>query len=313
MLDSYIEGLKLTLASKKMISLIYLTTFFGALILVIPFFNTVSSEMTDSLLINKLLEGFDYTAFSEIDRNFEELISMVVSIIKWLGVGYFFFSIALAGGIIKTLLSKDLIFNFKIFVSACVENFWRLFRVTFYNLVIQLVLFIGMILPAVTIVKSVSDVAESEASIVFTVSIIAFIHLNVVAFFALVADYAKIILVNENSKKVIESGYKAFLFVLNNFKSYFLYLMTMIFPAALILIYWLIEAKIPMNNFSTILLMFIIQQVFVWTRLAAKIWVIGSQVSFLKPKEIKQEVVDEEKFTEEKIYEPEMIKEIIID
>lgn len=313
MFGSYTAGLKMTLASKKMITLIYLTTLFGALILVIPFFNIAKSEMTHSLLVAELLKGFDYTAFFETNKEFGNIISSFISIIKWLGIGYFFFSVVLTGGIIKTFLQETIKFDIRTFMSACGENFWRLFRTSFYNIVIQALLFIGMFIPASIIVDIAANTAQSEASVVYTVVVIGVIHLAVVALFALTADFTKIKLINENSRKVISAGWKSLGFVLKNFKSYLLYLMTMIFPALLVLLYWFVESKTTMSTGSAIFMMLIVQQVFIWTRIAAKIWVIAAEVDFFKLKEVKVINEEREEAADPEIKEPEIMEEIILD
>ena len=100
-------------------------------------------------------------------------------------------------------------------------------------------------------------------------------------FWAIVSDYSKIILVKEDSKKVWRALGTGFKFTLSKlFLTYPLYLLLIILPVAVSLLYLWIDSVIGMKDNAGMLIMILIQQLLVWFRFFAKIWLITAEYEF---------------------------------
>lgn len=286
MIDAYLLGLKSAFKAKKMITLIYLSTLIFGLLLAIPFFSFATSSFTDTRLINNLLKGFDFTAYYDITNNYEEAIDIFINLIKWFGIGYFFFSIFLSGGIISFFTKANSEFKVKSFLSECGNYFGKFFRITLYTLIIQILVFAVLAIPFAILISELFDKVQSEATLVYVSIVFLLFYLAFFSFFMVVADYTKIRLVLKPSNKVIKTLWTSIVFVFKNFKAYLLYLITFLFPILISIIYLFIEANIGMTSLLTIILMIILQQIFIWGRILGKIWILASATIFFESKTI---------------------------
>ncbi|MEJ2613463.1 MAG: hypothetical protein P8Z35_00740 [Ignavibacteriaceae bacterium] len=125
------------------------------------------------------------------------------------------------------------------------------------------------------------------------------IHLIFFIFILTVTDYAKIMMVENKKYKPFKTLFKSFGFVFQHLLStYFLYLILLIAPVVLFIIYFGIEAQIVMSTGVRIFIIFLIQQVFIWCRIFIKMWILGSELVLygkftIKEKPVVKDVVFE--------------------
>ncbi|MBI9071701.1 MAG: hypothetical protein JEY94_08875 [Melioribacteraceae bacterium] len=286
MLISFIEGFRISLRSKKMITIIYLSILIFGLLAAIPFFGSAKTNFANSLLINDLLKDFDYRAYSDLTHNFKEAIAPFISIIQWFGVGYLFFSLFLSAGILGTFIKNENEYQLKTFLRFSGKYFGRFAKLFLYTFILQLISFAVLTIPFALIITSLVDTVQSESTLVYISLVYIQIFVAVFYLFSLLADYTKIILVKENSNQVLKSMWSSVKFIYRNLKSILLYILTFWFPVSIMLLYLLIEDVIGMTSGFTIVLMIIFQQVFVWFRVLGKVWILASEVSFYDRKSI---------------------------
>ena len=270
-----------TLRSDRILYVIYGVTLTLALVAALPFYNTLKIEDQNSRAFLNLLNGFDYTIFSDFMNRSQRTLAPLLSVGRWLGLVYVFLSIFFAGGILArfmqppALRSADL-FTIGMFWQACtyyVSRFLGLFVVTLLFVIVGggLWLVIGSIVGV-----ALSDTFTERGQ--FWIGLLFFSLFALTATFLLcIGDYAKVVMVQEDEQNPFRAFGRAGRLVLRNVgKTYGLYCLLILLGTGLFGIYFLIDEVILMSSWSTILLMFIVQQVLIFTRVGLKIWSLGT-------------------------------------
>jgi len=280
-IQAYINGLKSAGQSKRIATLIYIITLFLGLIVAIPFFQAFKAGTGDSLLINSLLKDFDFTAFTEAMRHGGSVFKTIAPHGIWIGLFFIILSIFLIGGILKTLNQKPTGFSMNYFFDGCGSYFFRFLRLTFYMIIIHIIIALIVFLFLGLILEGAYKTVESEKGLFYIGLTGGIIYLLLFIFLIIITDYAKIILVKDRSRKVLVCMWRSIKFVIRHFlRTYGLYLLLLIAPVLLFFIYFILNRAIGMSSGITILIMFIIQQIFIWSRAWIRIWILGSQLEF---------------------------------
>jgi hypothetical protein len=240
-----------------------------ALLLVIPFYRLFNSVAGASLLPDELLKGFDATAFGEFLRDGGQAFKFYLKglfpwMILFLMLGVFF-----QGGIISWISNDRGRFSTKEFVSKCVTYFWAFTKTCFYTLIIQLLFAVLVYLP-ISLIIGRDNLTDEYIGKTLIVGVS--IHLILLIYGTMIAEYTRFFIYRTGNKKVLKSLWKAIKFSLRRFLKLFgMYLMWMIIPLALFLGFYLIRNNWNVNNGLMILFLFLIQQVFIWLRFLLKI------------------------------------------
>ncbi len=276
-IHAYISGLKLSAKSVKMVLFIYLINIALGLIVLLPFHSTLQSAFGSSMLPDVIVKGFDFTAFSEFMRQSFKNISGFIGQMKWVVLFYMILNILFAGGILSIIKGSD---KFKVqnFINGGVHYFFRFLKLSLYMLIFYLAAALIVFLPISLIIKSAAETVESEASLFYIGLIGTKIFAAIMIILIMVSFYTKIRIVNEDSRKVFRSIFKSFGFVFRHFLStFFLAIMLIINLAVLFLIFWFLNKIIGTSTGITILIMFIFQQLFIFTRVFFRVWAYASQ------------------------------------
>ncbi len=277
MIKAYTKGLRVTLTSGKMITFLYLFVLLLALIISIPFFITLKNAINFSMSVYPLLHGFDYTSYEDFIRTSGKILKPFVPIGIWVSILYLIFSIFFSGGIID-LIYNNKKFSLKEFLFACGDYFLSFLRLALIVIPIQLLLVVIIYFPLVAILVSMSDTAETEAGLFYTFVTGAAVHLVLSGFILVIADYAKILMVANKSKKAFVSFWLAIkFFFVKIIKVIGLYVLLLIFPAVLIVAYLLFSESLFIHSKITFLIVVLVQQIFIWLRIFVKIWFLGSE------------------------------------
>lgn len=289
-LSSYFNGFVSAFKTKKLAITIYLITLFLALIISIPFGNTIGDKAGSSMAFISLLKDFNYTVYQDFMNQYADTIYPFISIAIWTGVFYILFTIFFEGGILAVLIRNGQKYSLTTFWGAGARYFSRFLRLAVYSIVLQVIIVFAVYIPVINIINSVSGTVESEKTLFYILLTGVIIHLILFIFILTVTDYAKIMMVENEKYKPFKTLFKSFGFVLKNILSvYFLYLSLLIVPVILFIIYFWVEAEIGMSTEIKIFIIFIIQQLFIWCRVFIKIWILGSELFLFEKLEIKDE------------------------
>lgn len=274
---AYIDGFKKAFISKKNITIIYGCTLMLGLILTGAFNAMLTSTISSRPEMYKLLHDFNYKIYSDFMNNYGDFIRPLINQMIWFGIFYFFFTIFFAGGILKyfevlTIKSKS-----QAFFAGCAKYFWRFLRLGVYVILIQLAVMITIAVPFGLIFIDAVDHSPEPA--LFTIFLIwAGVHLLFFLLISIISDYAKIILVKEDSKKVLRTLLIALKFTLKKiYLTYPLYILLLVIPILLTFAYFWIDSILGMNTILTVILTGLIQQMFIWARMFSKVWILGSE------------------------------------
>jgi hypothetical protein len=123
---AYIGGFQKAAKSPRMLFILYFSNLIMALLLALPFMGFLKNSFGSSMLTENLLEGFNFTAFSNLMYYHKDGLDAILGNIKWILVVYFLLNIFLTGGIIRTLNKEK--FTTGNFFSGAAYNFFPVFR-----------------------------------------------------------------------------------------------------------------------------------------------------------------------------------------
>lgn len=269
-------SLQQTRRSLRLLWLIYGITLVLGLLVALPFYNTLKVEDQNSLAFMNLLKGFDYTVYSDFMHRSGRTLSPLISVGRWLGSLYVFLSLFFAGGILLRFSQPNDPFSSGLFWQGCaryVGQFLRLFGVTLLFVVVGAGLWL--------VIGSLVSVAVND---LFTERGLFWIGAGFFALFALTAtlllcigDYAKVLMFQEDERSAFRAFGQAGRLVLRNLaRTYGLYWLTISIGSGLFGIYFLLDDLILMSGWLTILIMFVIQQTLIFTRVTLKVWWLGT-------------------------------------
>ena len=266
-----------TLGSLRLIGLLYGITLVLGLLVALPFYNTLKVEGQNSLAFLNLLDGFDYTVFSDFMHRSARAISPLMSVGRWLGILYVLLSVFFSGGILWWVSRTDHThpnepFRVSTFLSACshyVGRFMRLFGVTLLFVLVGA----GIWLVIGTLVSMALSDSFTERGL-FWIGLAFFILFTLTATLLLcIGDYAKVIMFGEDERGAFRAFGRAGRLVLRSpGKTYGLYWLLIALGTVLFGLYFLLDDLILMNGWFTILLMGVVQQALVFARTGLKVW-----------------------------------------
>jgi hypothetical protein len=276
-ITSYISGFKMSGKLLKMTFLIYSINLILGLIVVLPFLSDLKIGIGSSMLPDNLIKDFDYTSFSEFLRQSKGFVNSYIHQAKWMILLYFFVSIAFSGGILFIINKKEK-FSVVSFLKGCAIYFFRFFKLFVYMLLFYFIIVLIVILPLVLIINGVTDTVDSESTLFYIGLYGAIIFLFCFGIIQMVAYYAKIKIVAEDSRKVFISIINSFGFVFKHFIcTYSMFLLLIIVPIFVWVDYFFIRNLLGPTSGFTVFVLFFVQQVFILLRIFFRIWKFGSQ------------------------------------
>lgn len=270
-----------TLGSLRLVGLLYGVTLVLALLAALPLYNTLLAEDQNSRAFLNLLNGFDYTVYSDFMHRSERAINPLMSVGRWLGVLYVFLSVFTAGGILWRFAqitgSRPAVpFHIGQFLSACsqyIGRFLRLFGVTF--------LFVLAGAGIWLVIGSLVSIALSDSLTergLFWIGLVFFVLFVLTATLLLcIGDYAKVLMFREDERNAFRVFGRAGRLVWRNLgKTYGLYWLLIGIGTGLFGLYFLLDEAILMNGWLPILIMLVVQQALIFARVGLKVWSLGT-------------------------------------
>ena len=270
-LKAYTTGFKSTGRTWKMTTIIYVIILILGIIITLPFLGELKRNAGNSMAINNLLEGFDYTVFQEFFNEAAMNLGQFVRQGLWIAFLFLFLSILLTGGILHIFSDKSFPFSIDRFFSGCTRFFFRFFKLSIYMLVpYLLVSTIVFLIIFLVSAGSISNVG-SEKSIFYIVLIGLCFWLLVMIYFVMIADYARFYLVKYDSSRILRSLWESMKFVSRNIIfTYGLYLFLLVVPVALIYIFSILSNIIGMSSGVYLIVRF----------RASRVWTFASQMDY---------------------------------
>lgn len=305
---NFFKGFKTTGKLTRMIILLLVINLAFSLILAVPMYHSLKDSFGNSLVGERMAEGFDYLWWEEyrdeaqgleqtftpsiigkgaILNNLEGMIQLRVfdlpPVILIFGLLYIILHTFLAGGILSLFRKGDTKFALKDFFQGAGSLFFRFFLLMLFSWVFFLI--IGQVVKGSfdSILSSMRETAFSEVTPFYWGLVFSAVVFFLFLFIQMVFDYGRIKIVLEDRPNVLTSAAGAFGFVFRHLGStlglfYLLFLVQIVFT----LIYILIQGIIPQSSFLGVALAFLFQQIFIFGLIWIRCWLYSSQMELYR-------------------------------
>lgn len=272
--------------------MLYFVNFVFALLAAFPLNNYLQSTVAHTLSMQESLEGFNYGIISDFLNEYGSGLAVVFN--QSLVVIFFFFvlNIFFAGGIINLIKFQPAKYDSRTFWSGCTKYFWRFFRLTVYFLITH-----GMLLfICYSIFMKISGSfdffeMENDRQVITGLKIALPVYLLLAFFVFLFNDYFKLHLVDYENKYLFKPFTSNIKFLSKNILSTaILYLINLLVFAFVFLIFYTITKSIQAQNYTGILLLFIVNQVWVILKTSVKLINLSSASYLYQHKKVDEEL-----------------------
>jgi hypothetical protein len=274
-LQSFKTGLGGVLKNKKMWLLFFSVQLVFALILVRPLQTGLDSMVGRSLMGQEIITGKGANVLIEFLAHKADVVSVEIALLLFMGIAFLIVSIFLKAGAVGCFVHQKKNKG-KQFFQYSGEYFGRFLRLFFFSLVFFLaavLLYLGLD----SILKLITG--DSEAAKVI-LKITGWIFLLFLLFLVrMVFDYAKVMTVTGEKKKMLKTSLQAWRFVIKHpAKTLGLFYLTGITGVLIWAIYYFPFGLIPAAGFG-IYLIFIWQQIFAFSRTGVNLLFLSSQTA----------------------------------
>ncbi|HWP83530.1 MAG TPA: hypothetical protein VNN76_12860 [Bacteroidota bacterium] len=259
-----------------MLATLYVLNLVPSFVLAWGFRSALLQGFGDSMSIEALRGEFDFTVFFDfLNHHGDALTPVYAQIVVGLCL-YLLISVFTTGGVLTVLNGVE--GTLRNFFSACGDLFARFFRlfVTYAAVAlaagITTALFLGIVYELMT------EGAESEKPEVLWLFALVGIWVAVILVISLIADYAKIDTVLNDRGKMVKAFWRSTKLVLKNFLPVIgLQVLLILLIVLLIGVYWGVERLLDTSSAWGVVLLFIIQQAFVGSRIWVRVLSFASQ------------------------------------
>lgn len=273
---AHFKGFKTATRFPRMLILIYLTNLLLSLVVTLPFFDILNEHAGNSLEIQELAKGFDFMVFSGIMAQGSDAFFALLSQVKWVGLLYLLLNIFFVGGILETAANKK--FSVSAFFGGSGRNFFRMFFLFAIMLVVHVLIFLLVFIPADIFKERMYEGATSEVFMVAIFGGFALLYALLFVWLLIISDYAKNYMIYKKSANFIAAFFKGLGYVFRHFfKTYTFYVLLMVLPVAFFVLYFYIDGKVELESKYLIWATLGIQQFFILTRIWFRIWVLAGQ------------------------------------
>ncbi len=229
-----------------------------------------------------LLEDFDFTVMSDMLRIHGDVISALLGPVTWLALLAMLLMTFLKGGVIASLGESTEEFSLARFFSHCGTYWWRLFRL-FLLLGVAMLVSILLVVAVAAGLGAATDDSSSEITfwlVAITIVLIGFIAAGLVL---TIADYARIIIVRENTPSVVRGALQGVRFVMRNVGAT-VGVLAITVGAGLVCIalYVFLESVVGMTSVAGLVVTFLLQQCYLLCRTWLFVFSFGAELTLIE-------------------------------
>jgi len=292
-ISAYLNGAKWSIRTLKMWGWLYICNFVLAALVAVPLMSLFEEKLDHSFAVQHLMEGFDYTVFTDFINAYGAAIIPILSQAKLLIALYILLSVFLMGGILEISKFPSQKTHFQLFAVGSIKYFWRLFRMTIYFLVIHLLFFFLFFQLFWWLIHG-GDLKQLDSELVIYSrgAIVLSVYLFFAGILSIIHDYAKIFLAQNNARIVVTAIKNGAQIVFKNFKSiFFLSILNWLTFVIISCLYLTFRGDDLNSSPSRLWFIFFLGQFFIFLRMGLKILNIKSKTllfqNFFNKKTIK--------------------------
>jgi len=305
-MKAFRRGYSLVNENIKMVPIIYIVNLAVATILAIPMFATLNNSFGARAVREKMIQNFDYDWWSTFRlgaNSFEKTIRPSLSSgfgtlfdnlqlllngkfnsfgiwILVFGVVYLLLAAFMNGGVIGIYADEKRSFTVSRFFSNSGFYFHHFFALTFAVAILFFIVY-KFISPALFgIINGLSRNWMSDRAVWFVHLAGYIILLFIIAFFNMIFDYAKIIIVLEKKKSSWLCIWLGFKFAVKHFaKTIGLYFLLAAVGLGLVLVFGLAQTFVQPTQIVLLVVVIAIQQIFIFLKIGLRLDFYGAQMA----------------------------------
>ena len=249
-----------------------------ALLGALPLRSLLLAGAGKSLMLQDLVDGFDYTFLNDFIQNYGSGFGPVIQQPVWMLVVQLPLLVFLTAGLTNLVYQQPVGHFSATFWQGAGRFFWRMLRLTLIFLVIHLLVLGIFAWLYLKVTKGLSPQAlETEGIITSSLRWLVPLYLLTAAIPMLWQDYSKVFLVSNEHRWVWPAIGKALRLSWQRFRLvYPLYLLNMILLALALLLNYCLSLTFTIGSFGTIILSLVLSQLIVIARFAVSVINLGS-------------------------------------
>jgi hypothetical protein len=280
---AFTTGLRRATAEPKLVFVLYLINLLLALPLALTFRGALGEGFGNSLAPGETIEGLSAGLFQEFMSAHGGGVWAVLDQVGLLMIVSMFLQAFLAGGILTLIQQETKRSSLSAFFGGCGTYFFRFFRLfLLFGIALVLVAFVvgGLVF---ALASSLTQNSTSEVTdFWFRVGALV-VTLVPIIIVRMISDYAKIYVVVEDERSMLRSAWRSVKFVLRNFlRTLSLEVLMLLIAVVLFAVYLWLDLSVGMTTDFTILLMFVIQQLFMVSRAWTKVFFFAGEMTMYR-------------------------------
>lgn len=273
------EGLQRIIRSWRMLLPLYLINLLVAVIAAAPVAEIMQHYWGPSLVSTSLRKGLNFAAIYELLLYNAAAIRPIVLLWLILFMVYEVLSIFLDGGIISALKSGESRGVSQKLFGEGAAYFWRFMRLFLISLLAySITALLSALVDSIFARLMASSTLHAEILLILLIRII--VAVLFFAFTRMVMDYSKVITVVENSRTMRYSVWKGLKFSVSHFsKTYGMFLSLSFIFVITVALQSAVNYSINETTASLVAMLFVVEQLFLFTRVGERVWFYGSELS----------------------------------
>jgi len=249
-----------------------------SIIIYLTFYKAISFAVSESIILNKLSSDGFFTCMVEIFRNYKGILPTLIPICIFVIIAFSIISIFISGGIYSVLLNKEKN-NFLNLISSSVENFFKMFKMFFINLVNLGIAFLLCLIFGFLIWK-IQNNSSNEFLIEILFYFWVFISIIISIFSIAIYDFSRIFRLKYD-KNFLSSMKKGIKFVFSN--KIYIFLMFISYILAVIFVHILLSVILhQIEGLSVLFITIIAYQIFILFKYYLKIVIMRTEINFIE-------------------------------
>jgi len=281
-----VEASRNVFYNQKFVLLLWGTNALLALILAIPVFSLLSTDLNHSLISDALMQKFDYVWLIQFYHKYQLQINQIPFSLYGVVLIYILLNTFYAGGLISVFNTPNKN-SWSDFFFGGVRTWRRFVKVLLITLAFYAVLF-----SVYQITEGLLDSSPSY-SLIFFYKLFRYVFLIFfIGVITIISDYTRIALAVSERPKVLPEIISTTKFLFSNFtKTFGTFFIVALFGAAGVIFYNLIGAVIPYNSLYFLFIFFILQQILIIFRINIRMLFFASEIILCK--DLKAEILEE--------------------
>jgi len=268
-------------SNKRMVMSYFIANFIFGMIMMLPFRAVITRFAGHSVMATKLAESIDMNFVFDLMVHNKNLSSVIVTLALVVTLTYWLINLFLSGGALA-VFAADTGYDKQQFWGSAGSYFGRFLRLGLFSIPVFALLFaVQFLVPlALKIVYS----SDAPQNISYWAGWLKFALRTLgILFWAVILDYARIMTVAGDERKMSKTLWRGVKFALNNFARVFtLALLMLIVGSLVLLIYNPLANALSAPSVVIVVLLFLLQQLYMLFRMGLRLTLLASETTLFK-------------------------------